>query len=88
MSRYCLTFPPSEMLRFARLFQTRLVKLMSEHGADVVSAVYTKLNSRPRTFTHGDMRTENTFRGKADKTSFRTVDWQTCTNPLPCQHRN
>eukprot|EP01048_Picozoa_sp_COSAG05_P013069 COSAG05_NODE_1358_length_5103_cov_18.985811_4_plen_108_part_00 len=49
----------------------------------VVAAVYAKLNSRPRTFTHGDMRTENTFRSKSDKTCFRTVDWQTCTACSP-----
>lgn len=60
-----------------------LVDLMATRAREIIPAVYHKLNSRPKTFTHGDLRCENMFRSKTDKTVFRAIDWQTCAACAP-----
>ena len=35
-----------------------------------------KLTERPRTFNHGDLRSDNIFKSKTDPTDLHVIDWQ------------
>ena len=41
----------------------------------LIDAMFAKLNSRPMTLVHNDMRPENMFRHKKDNSKFAAIDW-------------
>ena len=55
--------------------EKELVDLISEHGEAIVKAIYRKLNSRPKTLVHGDLRLDNLFVSKNDPNEFKIIDW-------------
>merc|ERR1719456_1185369 len=57
--------------------------LINKYQKDAVKAIFAKLNSRPKTMVHGDLRSDNLFRNKKDPTVFRTIDWQAVANTCP-----
>merc|ERR1719428_1375791 len=61
----------------------KVFDLINANPREAVKAIFAKLNSRPKTLVHGDLRSDNLFRNKKDPTIFRTIDWQAVANTAP-----
>jgi hypothetical protein len=53
-----------------------MVEMWKQHSVAVLQHFHKTLDSRPRTLTHGDMRSDNLFQRK-DKSGYKVIDWQT-----------
>ena len=52
-----------------------LFDLFIEHADQLGDVFYKRLNSRPKTLVHGDLRLENLFNDKKDSNVFKIIDW-------------
>jgi len=54
------------------LFET----VLETHSMELFDEFNKILDSRPKTLLHGDLRSDNIFRHRTDKTKFKYIDWQ------------
>ena len=58
-------------------------ELMINHADELQKAFYKRLNSRPKTLVHCDLRADNLFVSKTDQNDFCIIDWQLLNSTSP-----